>query len=246
MKHAKPIPERMRIRREIDCNLICAALKLDPDDLPQLTISRERKQEFRDACSALVDKGCDPNALKSALRLGRQTSETSRQSIPPLKRVKRLINQLRRLADEIETLESSGFMRLIHVEETERLYFERPPDFDEFPHGDETAHLDLPRWLRKKAELYERWSTLASQKIPPKGGMLTHLTYLIPALYVLEATGKPCVPQLLQLLDTIGVNVDASQVSRNLKALRSDYPSLYHNVQLVLLYIIKNRDCCPE
>lgn len=248
MKPKKPIPERERIRRRIDADLIMAAFELDPYDLPKLTISPGLENKFHDSFSALVNKGCNPKDLECALRVGRQTEGKSRKPVPSLKRVKRLAKQLSQLANEIEDIEGSGFMRSMSIDETERLWFQtRPTNDDLLDLWSHQPHLNLERWLRKKAELYERWVKIASRKILPKTGtMLTRLGCLVPAIYVLETTGKLHAPQLLQLLDTIGgKTVDPTQLSRDLKTLRSDYPSLYFHVQLVL-QVIKNANCCPE
>jgi hypothetical protein len=246
MKSPKPVPEREKIRRSIDDGLITDGFTFPQFyELPRIQITKGSDQVFLDTMGALVDEGCNGVTLSWALRVGRVTRGKSRGAVPPAKRIKILVSRLIRLADEIEKIEKGGFLAVIARQEILKLWKEKHLDLEEVEDlGATLPHLSLPRWMRKKADMYERWAKLASEKIPPKSGtMLTRLEYLIPAVYIKKATGKNCFPLLVQLLDTIGVPITEEQLSRDLKALKTDYRVTYAEV-LTILYIVGEMTFC--
>ena len=51
-------------------------------------------------------------------------------------------------------------------------------------------YVALPKWLNKRASMYEKYLELASKKIPPKRLGLTRIARACIALYVKYATGR--------------------------------------------------------
>jgi hypothetical protein len=360
MKRSQPAHRDNLIRDYIDDCLIAGDIQVDFDHLPALKMSIDEDRRFQAALSVLAAKGCNREALIWALRLGMQMEgrstegkamdKKSRARLPRLEKVRNLINRCNDLAHDIETVESSGFMRLINQVESARLWeekrpgrelydsgmpvrettllpwiaknadtflwFQKHPGFDELddfrvnlPRPDPSSeirkkaeieerskghpgiyepadlhvtprpdlpprlrhkagleewvekhqgycelvdvsdpppHLDLPRRLRKKSELYEQWVTLASSnKLPKPRTMLQKLRYLIPALYVLESTGKNYFSEVAELLGATGIEIDEGQLSRELKGLRSGYPGLFGQVTMVLI-LIGDVKRCPK
>jgi hypothetical protein len=246
MKSPKPASKREKIRRSIDDDLITGGFRFPQFyELPNLQLRKGCEQMFMDTMGTLVDEGCNGVTLAWALRIGRSARGRSRGAVPPAKRIKMLVSQLLRLADEIEKIEKSGFLATIAREERLKLWKERHLDLDEVEdEGAILPHLSLPRWMRMKSDMYQRWAKLASEKIPPKTGtMLTRLEYLVPAVYIKRATGKNYFSLLVQLLGTIGVRVTEEQLSRELKALKADYRVTYAEI-LTMLYIVGEMTFC--
>jgi len=214
--------------------------------LPDIKIRPGMEQKYLNAIAALVEEGCNPVTLSWVLRLGISMRTKSVPLVPAAKTVRKLKEKLEELATEIEVLEKSGFLMLINRQETMKLWQEKRVGLDEVDDlGETLPHLFLQRWLRKKADMYERWLKLASDRIPPKKGtLLRGVDYLFPAYYVRLVTGKSCVAQLVKLFDTVDrLNISEAQLSRELKQLMSDYRGLRSTME-VMFDIVKDRNFC--
>jgi hypothetical protein len=226
MKTSKSDAEHKQLRKKIEDNLVAASFRIDDiDQLPHTTIAEGMDQMFVEAQRALAKEGCDLIILDWSLRLGRAAVDLQVGVYPAANKIKKLADQMTILADNIERLEETGFLEVFVQEETQRLYEQYgrgPEETDDL--GQILPHLELHRWLRKKAEMYYRWGKLASEGVPPNSGaMSVRLRYLFPSLYVRAMTGKPCRSVLVDLLETVGVKVSGEQISRGLKELRRDY-----------------------
>ena len=217
--------ERETLRAKIDDDIIITSIDFDPCDLPHINISEGREQDFLNAHAALCAKGCNPVTLVWSLRLGRAAIGMPIPSPPYAKALKAVVKRLEDMASEIAELDKSGFLTLVVREEVQQFYQEMKigmEDVEDF--GEALPHLDLPRWLKKKADMYRRWLKIASLRVSPREGrMLSRLEYLFPALYVYEATGELCLPLLMRLFETIGIRVSIEQLSREFMSLRREY-----------------------
>lgn len=234
--------ERETLRATIDDDIINMSIDIDAHDLPQIAISKGREQDYLNAYAALCAKGCNPITLLWSLRLGRAALGKMPPPPPPAKVVKGMVKRLDEMESEIRELEKSGFLMLVNREETERLWKERKLGMKEIEDlGETLPHLDLPRWLKKKAEMYRRWLTIASLRVAPKDRRtLVRLEYLYPALYVREATGEPCSSLLMRLFETIGIPVSKEQLNREFASLKRDYKWLLMEMKQKL-YIVAQR-----
>jgi hypothetical protein len=242
MKRSKPRDDKQSTRSRIDDDLITKAFEFQAHDLPRIEITAGKEKDFHDALVALVEMGCNPVTLCWAISLGAATTGKQVGPIPSAAKMKALTKSIVRLADEIERIEKSGFIEVIHREETSRWIHERDLRFEDVDDlGHELPQLDIQRWLRKKAEIYSTWVRLASENVRPKSGtMLSKLRYLYPALYVKSATGKTCSTELLELLGAIGISVDRVQLRRELTQLRRNYLQTYASMTS-MLWIVKDR-----
>lgn len=234
--------ERERLRATIDDDIINMSIDIDPHDLPNITIRKGREQDYLNAHAALCARGCNPVTLLWSLRLGRAALGKMPSPPPPANVLKGMVKRLDEMASEIRELEKSGFLMLVNREETERLWKERKLGMEEIEDlGETLPHLDLPRWLKKKADMYRRWLTIASLRVAPKDRRtLARLEYLYPALYVREATGESYLSLLMQLFDTIGIYVSTAQLSREFASLKRDYKWLLMDMRQKL-YIVSQR-----
>ena len=86
-------------------------------------------------------------------------------------------------------------------------------------------YVALPKWLEKRACMYEEWLRLASQKVPPKDFGLIWLSRVTVALYVKYATGGTFFPDVLNLLELANFGrCSLTQISRETKEFETDYP----------------------
>jgi hypothetical protein len=65
-------------------------------------------------------------------------------------------------------------------------------------------YLTTSKWLEKRASMFEKWSELASQNIPPKKLRIERLARVSLVLYVKHRTGKPHFTHVIKLLDFAG------------------------------------------
>jgi hypothetical protein len=245
MKNSTLDQARQAMRRQIDDDLIAATFVFQAQNLPNIQITTGKEKEFREALDALRDYGCNPITLCWAIRLGKAAQSQTVGDIPRATTIKRLEKSVTAIADEIERLEKSGFMMMLNREEVMKLGLETEPepgDIVEF--SEELPHLNIQRWLRKKADMYRRWAKLASEHVPPKSGtMLRKLAYLYPALYVKLATRDIDKEALQELFVTIGIHTKKSQVRRELSQLCKDYKSTYRSM-ITMLDEVKDRTVC--
>lgn len=234
--------ERERLRATIDDDIINMSIDIDPHDLPNIRITEGREQAFLDVQAELCSRGCNPVTLLWSLRLGRAGWKRPVPPTPSAKVLKAVVKRLDDMASEIRELEKSGFLMLVNREETGRLWQERKLGMEEIEDlGETLPHLDLPRWMKKKADMYRRWLTIATLRVSPRGGrMLSRLEYLYPALYVREATGEPCLSLLMRLFKTIAVHISKEQLSREFTSLKRDYKWLLMDMR-AKLYIVGQR-----
>jgi hypothetical protein len=160
-----------------------------------------------------------------SLRLGRAALGRSVPSPPSAKALKAVVKRLEDMASEIAELEKSGFLTIVVREDVQQFCQEKKVSMEDVECFSEAPlHFDLPRLLKKKADMYRRWLKIASLRVSPREGRkLSRLEYLFPALYVYEATEEPCLPLLLQLFATIGIKVSKEQLSREFMSLRREY-----------------------
>jgi hypothetical protein len=217
--------ERERLRAAIDDNIIMQRIDFDPYVLPKVVISKGSEQKHFDAFAALCAKGCDPITLQWSLRLGRAAIGMPVPSPPSAKALKAMVKRLEDMASEIAELEKSGFLTIVVREDIQPFYQEKKVSMEDVEDFSEPLpHLDLPRLLKKKADMYRRWLKIASLRVSPREGRkLSRLEYLFPALYVYEATEEPCLPLLIRLFKTIGIRVSKVQLSREFMSLRREY-----------------------
>jgi hypothetical protein len=139
-------------------------------------------------------------------------------------------------------------MWIINGEETARLERERGVnEFDKIVDIEQgLPHLDLQRWLRKKADMYRSWAKLASKGVRPRSAtMLKKLQYLFPAIYVQRVTGKTCHEKLMELFSTIPIGVDKSQLRREFTQLCESYTWTYWSIVSILESVNDRWDCFP-
>jgi hypothetical protein len=236
------VREREKLRATLDDDIINSSIDINPHALPNFIITKGREQDFLDASDELRKKGCNPFTLEWSLRLGRAALRRSLPSAPSAKVLKGVVKRLDEMACEIREIEKSGFLTIVVREEVETFFQRTKLTMDDVENFGETLpQLDLPRWMKKKADMYRGWLTIASLRVAPKGGrMLTRLEYLYPALYVRKATGEPCLPLLMRLFETIGIAVSREQLTREFTSLKQDYKWLRMDMESKL-YIVGQR-----
>jgi hypothetical protein len=242
MERSIATAERVKLRRTIDDLLLNSNFDIDPHDLPQYKIRKGFEQRFLEAHAALCREGCNPHTLLWAIRLGLSGRGKSIPALPPAREVNKILARIESLADDLEAIEKNSFLELLKLREIQKICSEKNIDIEEVDDlGEVLPHLYLPRWMRAKAEIYREWLKIASKRTLPKSNpMLTRLDSLFPALYVKDATGRGCISLLEQLLEAVGIQVDGSQLSRDMKILRSDYMWLKNTMRSMLL-IVKDR-----
>jgi hypothetical protein len=110
---------------------------------------------------------------------------------------------MKSLARDLRAAELTHFMFLANEQETG--YTDLGPENEIEDLSLECPFLALPKWLEKRAAMYEAWLHLASQKIPPKDFGTARLARLCVALYVQYATGRNYFTQVSKLVESMGI-----------------------------------------
>jgi hypothetical protein len=239
-------PEKLRTRHQIadDMTFLSIPWYLD-HDLSELSLPEGKEDEFWDGLSGLMHRGCDPSLLVVFLRLGKSIVKRVREqghrlSVPKAARVKSLANKMRRLAKEIEDVESSYFMTVLNRAETAKWLAETGVNPEEMDELRSFPFLFLPHWLGRRASMYEEWAGLATQKIPPKDIGLRRLGHLCVALYVKFETGRTHFHRVSALLESAGIgHYSVAQLSRELREFESRYPWTCGHLKLQLALMKK-------
>lgn len=234
--------EKLQTRRKIADYMIAGAIPwYGYVEGHSRSVAKGMHLEFMRSMAFLARRGCDLRSLHVMLDMGRALmSQVGRYSVPKTKTVKSLAKKMRRLATEIGAIECNNFIAILNHKETAKWHAETglgPEDVDDlslsFP------FLALPKWLEKRASMYEEWSQLSSQKIPPKDLGLARVARVCLTMYVKYATGKTYFPQVTTLLECSGLGrCSAAQLSRELKEFESGYSWSYGylNSQFHLLH----------
>jgi hypothetical protein len=82
----------------------------------------------------------------------------------------------------------------------------------------------LPKWLRKRAEMYDEWAEMARKKVPPRRELFRRVRRVYPVLYVKWATGRPFYGKVAILLRLARIAViSEAQLDREVRAFESNY-----------------------
>jgi hypothetical protein len=179
-------------------------------------------EEFKENFECLVAKGCEPTALMAALLLANTIQ------VPPLpvtNKVKALARSMRQLAAQIQKTEEMSFLILQDRKVVKASGY--GPEDDEVEDWTRAfPQLCLPKWLEKRAEMYEEWLRMAAQRVPPRCELLGRARRVCPVLYVNWATkGHPHHERVSNLLRSAGIaRISPRQLIREVTAFRSDYP----------------------
>jgi hypothetical protein len=187
-------------------------------------ISKGMEEEHIEVMASLISKGCDRESLGLILNLA-AAIKRNEISVPTAKKVKTLTSRMRRLAKDIRSAELTHFMFIVNEEETGYTDFGPDNKIEDLSLTD--PFLTLPKWLEKRASMYEAWSHLASRKVLPKDFGFSRLARVCVALYVQHATAGTYFPEVLKLLESVGLDhfggFKTIQLSREVKEFENDY-----------------------
>jgi hypothetical protein len=191
-------------------------------------------EEFMAIAWDLVAKGCDGNALMTALNMANTVQVPP---FPSAARVKAIAKRMRDLAKDISELEKTNFL----VWQTRQIVRQSKLSEDDeaslvFP------HFALPKWLGKRAEMYDEWLKMARKKIPPRRELFRRVRHVYPVLYVKWATGRPYYDKVATLLRLAGiVRISAAQLDREVRAFERDYRMATSDIQGMLQMVHKHK-----
>ena len=197
--------------------------------------TRERNvDEFLCTMAYLECQGCDGRSLDTVLELAAAIrSKDGRDWFPKAKRVKALATKMRRLAGEIRAAEHSHFLTILNQKETAKWRAETglgPEDIEDL--SQTFPFMAVPKWLEKRAAMYDEWCNLASQNIPTKGLPFERVGRVCIALYVKYATGRTYFPEVSKLLKLCQFGTSSpTQLSRELKEFEAAYPGTCDELQ---------------
>lgn len=179
-------------------------------------LAEEVAEEFRSTTADLVARGCDENALMTALYMANTVQVPP---FPSATKVKAIAKRMRDLATDILEVEKTNFL----VWQTQEIVRQSKMSEDDdvslvFP------HFALPKWLNKRAEMYDEWVEMARRKIPPRRELFRRVRRVYPVLYVKWATGRPYSGKVASLLSLAGiVKISEAQLDREVRAFEDDY-----------------------
>ena len=193
---------------------------------------------FKRTLRELVAAGCDERALVTALWMAKTVQV---ESFPNATRVRSLAKRMRDFADEISRLEASNFLAW-QTEQAISKSGRGPEDVEDvslaFP------HFALPKWLRKRAEMYDEWLQMAKRKERPRSELLDRVKRVYPVLYVKWATnGRPFYEKVATLLRLSGIDDVKStrHFEREVRAFESDYPLTTSDIRLILRQVHEHK-----
>jgi len=124
--------------------------------------------------------------------------------------IESVAKDMRKLADEMVDLESTGFLAIQNLR--------RGP-------LEEQAGQTLRERLYNCAEDYENWLRMASEKVPPRAHSLLRVNHVCPVLYVKWATrGRPFHERVANLLSIVKTRITAPQLAREVEEFETGYP----------------------
>lgn len=125
-------------------------------------------------------------------------------------RIESVAKHMRELADEMDDLESTGFLAIQNLT--------RGP-------SEEQAGQTLRERLYNCADDYEKRLHMASEKIPPRAHSLLRVNHVCPVLYVKWATrGRPFHERVANLLSIVKTQITAPQLAREVEEFETGYP----------------------
>lgn len=135
-----------------------------------------------------------------AARIERGLQKAGRKASPSLDlRLGAVVREMRQLADDMTDLESALPLVIQNL---------RSP-------LEQQAGQTLRERLDHRADDYEDWLRMASEKVPPRSDSLFRVNRVCPVLYVKWATGGRCFyNEVCQLLEHIRLPVKSTQLSR--------------------------------
>ncbi len=191
-----------------------------------LNACKKKSEEYLCTTVYLAAMGCDLRSLEVILDLAEALRlKNGNGAVPKAKTIKSLASKMKRLAQEIRAVESTHFLTILNQQETTKWQAETrlgPEDIDDlsltFP------FMAIPKWLERRASIYDDWSDLVSQNIPPKGLNFARLGRACVAMYVKYATGRPYFAEVSMLLERRDFGrFTPTQLSRELKEFESGY-----------------------
>ncbi len=191
-------------------------------------------EEFMATTMDLVAKGCDGNALMTALHMANTVQVPP---FPSATKVKAIAKRMRDLAKDISELEETNFL----VWQTREIVRQSKITEDDdvslvFP------HFALPKWLGERAKMYDEWGEMAKRKIPPRRELFRRARRVYPVLYVKWATGRPYYDKVATLLRLAGiVRISEAQLQREVKAFERNYRMTTSHIQSTLQMVHEHK-----
>jgi len=182
----------------------------------------KRADEYFCTIAYLVAMGCDHRSLHVVLDLAAAINEKDgRRSVPKANTVKSLAKRMKRLAGDIKAAECTHFLTVLNQQEAAKWRSETGLGSEDIEDLSQTfPFMAIPKWLEKRASMYDEWSRLASQ-----GLAFDRLGRACVAMYVKYATGKTFFPEVLKLLELRNFGrFTATQLSRETKEFETGYP----------------------
>jgi hypothetical protein len=145
-----------------------------------------------------------------AEKLERSLRKAGRKASPSLDaRLETVIKNMRELAGEMVDLEGTGFLAIQNRR--------RPLE--------QEAGKTLRERLYNRADDYEDWLRMASEKVPPRSHSLMRVNHVCPVLYVKWATrGHPFHERVANLLSIVKTQITAPQLAREVEEFETSYP----------------------
>jgi hypothetical protein len=176
-------------------------------------------------------RACDPKVKHVSVtqwQWGRR-GEPRKAYVPKARQIYQLKEAMKRLGARIEQMEKTGFLTLINQQETSAWFAQMGVNPDEVDDLSTTfPYVALPKWLNKRASMYERYLELASENILPKKVGSTRMARACIASYVKYATGHIYCVAIRALLRGLGLgDVSASQLIRETREFERYYPLSY-------------------
>jgi hypothetical protein len=212
------VDARKRKNRMVDWAVFIALPRGNLEPLNRYRVLPEDRDVFKKKLRELVAAGCDQRALVTALWMANTVQV---ESFPSATRIRSLAKRVRDLADEISRLEASHFMAYQNEDAVSKCG---------------RGHFALPKWLRKRAEMYDEWLQIAKKKGSPRRELLDRVKRVYPVLYVKWATNRPFYEKVATLLRLSGIAdvKSAAQFEREVRAFESDYPITTSDIRLLL------------
>jgi len=200
------------------------------DPLERYKVAESNRKRFEKDFQFLLAKGCNGQALETALRM----AATIRVKVlPSSRRVKAVVEKMRALAKEMSELESSYFLI---AQESEEINRESPSEAETFHDAivlkkgnvvllERFPHFVLPELLSRRVKMYDDWLRDAENRVPPRRELLVRVRRVCPALYVKWAThGHPFCGRVATLLRLAGIyDVSGPQLNSELLAFEANY-----------------------
>ena len=144
-------------------------------------------------------------------RIERGLRKAGRKASPTLDlRLEAVVKDMRRLADDMTDLESTSFLTIQNLG--------RGP-------LEEQAGQTMRERLYNRADDYEDWLRMASEKVPPRSHSLMRVNRVCPVLYVKWATrGRPFHERVANLLSIVKTQITAPQLAREVEEFETGYP----------------------